>query len=1193
MAADATISFDISLDLGKIKTTINDATRKVNGEFTKAFSGAAQKCQASCDDMAKAFKNISPTINETRAKIDEILNDTEKSMKSKASSIAWIYRTQGMNQSEAMKKAWSEIERTSDSSSNKIKKDIKGIGNQGNSTASELKAGLGRVLKKIGIAMLAAFSVKKLVDFSKQCIEFGSDLEEVQNVVDVTFPRMSKQVDAFAKDAIKSFGLSETMAKRFTGTFGAMAKAFGFSEKSAYEMSTALTGLAGDVASFYNISQDEAYTKLKSVFTGETESLKDLGVVMTQTALDSYALANGYGKTTAKMTEAEKVALRYKFVQDQLSASAGDFIRTSDSWANQVRVLQLQFDSLKATIGQGLINALTPVIKVINTIIGSLMSLANAFKTFTEVFSGKKGSGVSVSSAAKGMDLLADSAANAGTAAAGAGSAAKKAAKDMKGISTGIDEFNIIQAPDSGSSGEGSGTGASGYESDNFNTEEQESTSDTLADKFQGLLDKFNILKNQFAAGFKIGFGGTSVLESVRKHLDGIKESLAGIFMDETVQQAVNRFNILLAGNLGKVAGAVASIGATIADNLLGGIDKYLAENSEFIKNKLINIFDISGRIITIAGDVSRAVAEIFAVFRIDKFKEISESIIEAFSNTALNLLELFLRIADDVARFFAQPIIDNKDRIITALSSLAEYSAPLGRLVADTFTYIGQKLNNLYSGIISPVIALLTSIISGFLELLLDAYNLWIAPVLEKVGASIDELRNGPLKGLVESFDNLCSVLGQFVHTAVAAMIEVWESKLKPFAKWFLEVLAPYIQRAFELSIDSITNALAIVIEVVSSIISAFASVLSFITENFNVTWKDLWMLAAAYFKDVWNDICSFAEDLWEQMRALALSIFLYICNALAEIWNSIRNTIEETWSGIRQWISETWQAISDKASDIFTAIRDKLSGIWDSVKYTIEEAWNAIKEWFSEIWQKIKDVFNPDEMMEVGRSFMNKLWDGMKSIWEEITGWLGSIGESIGKAFDGIISGAAGLFKRSRKEAEEDDDSGDEEGYVDSGPGAIKGHASGGFPKSGQMFVARENGIPEMVGSWGGKAAVANNAQITQGIAQAVRGAMRSAIAPMVSSIAAMTSNAAPRLMMVGRNDTAVNEARMQAAADRLSGIESGSLSEDLLLTVIDLLKQIIELIENFDLVVNIDIRELRKKLKDLERRAGISFD
>ena len=201
-------------------------------------------------------------------------------------------------------------------------------------------SGIQKLAKKAGKTLAAAFAVKKIVDFGKECIELGSDLAEAQNVVDVVFPRMNKQIDGFAKNAAAQFGLSETMAKKFTGTFGAMSKAFGFGEKQAYDMATTLAGLAGDVASFYNISQDEAYTKLKSVFTGETESLKDLGVVITQTALDSYAMANGFGKTTAKMSEMEKVALRYQFVQEQLTAAAGDFSRTSDGWANQVRILE-------------------------------------------------------------------------------------------------------------------------------------------------------------------------------------------------------------------------------------------------------------------------------------------------------------------------------------------------------------------------------------------------------------------------------------------------------------------------------------------------------------------------------------------------------------------------------------------------------------------------------------------------------------------------------------------------------------------------------------------------------------------------------------------------------------------------------------------------------------------------------------
>lgn len=255
-----------------------------------------------------------------------------------------------------------------------------------------LQSSVGGMAKKIGGTIAAGLSVAAFAAFSKSCLDLGSDLAEVQNVVDVAFPKMNNQINNFAKNAAAQFGLSETMAKRYVGTFGSMATSFGFTEKEAAKMSETLTGLAGDVASFYNISQDEAYTKLKSVFTGETETLKDLGIVMTQSALDQYALANGYGQTTNAMTEQEKVALRYNFVAQQLALAQGDFARTSDSWANQTRLLTLQFQSLKAELGQGLIAVLTPAIKALNVFIGKLVSAARTFKSFVSAVFGRKAS---------------------------------------------------------------------------------------------------------------------------------------------------------------------------------------------------------------------------------------------------------------------------------------------------------------------------------------------------------------------------------------------------------------------------------------------------------------------------------------------------------------------------------------------------------------------------------------------------------------------------------------------------------------------------------------------------------------------------------------------------------------------------------------------------------------------------------
>ena len=175
--------------------------------------------------------------------------------------------------------------------------DTDGFG-KGVNTMKKQIGGLGNALGKLGAVIAATFAVGKLIDFGKEAINLGSDLQEVQNVVDVTFNTMSDKVDEFAKSAAESAGLSETMAKRYMGTFGAMSKSFGFIEEEAFAMSKSLTQMVGDVASFYNLTQDEAYTKLKAIYTGETESLKDLGVVMTQTALDSYAMANGFGMTT-------------------------------------------------------------------------------------------------------------------------------------------------------------------------------------------------------------------------------------------------------------------------------------------------------------------------------------------------------------------------------------------------------------------------------------------------------------------------------------------------------------------------------------------------------------------------------------------------------------------------------------------------------------------------------------------------------------------------------------------------------------------------------------------------------------------------------------------------------------------------------------------------------------------------------
>ncbi len=338
------------------------------------------------------------------------------------------------------------------------------------------KSAFGGLGTKIGFSL----GIAAAASFAKSCLDLGSSLTEVQNVVDTTFTSMSGNVNDFATNAMEQFGLSETVAKKYTGTLGAMSKSMGFSEQAALSMAEGVTGLSGDVASFYNLSSDEAYTKLKSIWTGETESLKELGVIMTQTNLDQYAMNNGFGKTTSSMDEQTKTMLRYQYVTSALAAAQGDFAKTSDSWANQVRVLSLRFDSLKATLGQGFINLLTPIIQGLNNLIGKLQGAADAFKSFTELVTGKT---IETSTGAIATNAL-DATSNILGMGDAAETSAKKAAKSLAGF----DELNLLGSKDSSSGNTSSGSGT---------TDTATTGSTTVSDADNSMLKAFEGFKEK------------------------------------------------------------------------------------------------------------------------------------------------------------------------------------------------------------------------------------------------------------------------------------------------------------------------------------------------------------------------------------------------------------------------------------------------------------------------------------------------------------------------------------------------------------------------------------------------------------------------------------------------------------------------------------------------------------------------
>ena len=248
----------------------------------------------------------------------------------------------------AARESGKDVEKSSKESAKKIEDTVE-------KTSKSMEGSVTSAATKIAKAIGSAFAVKKVIEFGKAAIGVASDLNEVQNVVDTTFGTAGAiKINEWAKNAAEAFGESELQAKQFTSTLGAMFKSMGVGQADMEEMSMSLAGLAGDMASFYNLDPTEAFEKLRSGISGETEPLKQLGINMSVVNLEAFAMAEGITKSYQEMTQAEQATLRYQYIMSATADAQGDFADTSDSLANQQRILQLEIQTLAAEIGQDL-----------------------------------------------------------------------------------------------------------------------------------------------------------------------------------------------------------------------------------------------------------------------------------------------------------------------------------------------------------------------------------------------------------------------------------------------------------------------------------------------------------------------------------------------------------------------------------------------------------------------------------------------------------------------------------------------------------------------------------------------------------------------------------------------------------------------------------------------------------------------
>lgn len=582
--------------------------------------------------------------------------------------------------------------------------------------------GMSKAANQVSRVIRTAFAVvgvTSMAALGKQAIDTASDLQEIQNVVDTAFGRMANSAETFAKKA-RAFGLSELQAKKSASTYMAMARSLGVAEERAASMSMAAAALTGDMSSFFNVSQDVADTAVKSIWTGETESLKSFGVVMTEANLEAYALAKGLGKTYANMSQAEKVMTRYNYVMEQLAYVQGDAQKTAGSWANQVRTTGQRLSETMSYFGSGLINVLNGVFKPLNAAIDRLQCFAKLFQSVTAQLFGNAGG-------SSGSTSMATATAEAASSAADIATGIEDAEKAAKRATLSIDQLHTLSYGDSGSASNTSTGGslagidvgadafylqAIGADDviDDGTAKEIEARATRIADSIRGAFSKVRMVGDWLGFGEAIG-----PIDKLRSALTG----LPGLIKK-------NQEALITLGSAGGAAFAAIKIGGFLQK--LGGISGILTGIGKAI-GSVIGM--ISSPVVLIGAAVAAVVAGFVQLY------QQSEGFQKVINNTLASIAENLGAIGSVAASIWSDtvaPLLSDLWDMIQRLWN--ELLAPIGALIGEGILAIVDLITGVMPTILSAVGAGLDGIADG------------IRGLIEIVGGVIDIIY-----GIVEGF--------------------------------------------------------------------------------------------------------------------------------------------------------------------------------------------------------------------------------------------------------------------------------------------------------------------------------------------------------------------------------------------------------------------------------------------------------
>ena len=964
-----------------------------------------------------------------------------------------------------------------------------GSANKAKSSSFSLAAALGKLYASYWLLFRAFSKIKDAIDIS-------SSLTEVENVVRTTFGNYEKLIQDFSKTSIQDFGMSELTAKQVASRFQAMGTAMGFSQGKMADMSLQLTKLTADMASFYDMEQSDVARNLQAVFTGETEPLRKYGLDLTQATLKEWAMKQGLDADISSMTQAEKTMLRYQYVMANTAAAQGDFARTSDTWANQIRI----FEQLAAIIGGALINAFKPFVRTLNAVMQKVIAFAT---TVTNALGAIFGWKFEVSAGGLADDWS-DVAGSASDIADSTGQAAKNVEKMNKGLRA-FDELNLITTPDnssgSGSGGSGgggaSGGGASGglvqvdtifkdYESQIRSLRELGAyISDALSDAMESIdWDRIYSKARNFGKGLAdflnglitprlfgdVGMTIASALNTAIYAALSFGEEFDWTNLGDSIAAGVNRFfetfdfsalgrtiNTWVHGIYDTITTAIGNIKWS---EVWDGVTDFLSEIDLEAISLIIGAFALkyAGKFLT-----SKILKETIG-------KLISEKFVAAFgSESVKSILSYIVPISLSVA-VGALTFTIGKDSIKKDAENLVKAYKDGGFL-----QYLQESLKQLINpfewinayggGILSQ---------KGILESYSDGVDLNIKMPKKEDYASLDEYQ----KALNDFNNNVPDSLKVPSSFDLKAWIDEWK-QMNGLDNVDLraEVVLPNLREKISGFKEKIKEWWGLNVELpVHNKLTTTQNDISLWWENVKEYWGEKKLSIQTEIGEIKGKI----EEKWNEASEYIQENILpwFTKDHWIEIGNGIKEGLSTKWEEFSTWWSDTGIAVwwNEKVSPWFT--EDTWKNLGESIRKGLSKKWEEFTVWwentgFYKWWnQDVAPKFTTDKWTFSGISDgLKNAWNNaiaaVKHIWNGFANWMNS---KLSFSWDAVNIAGKQIV-----------------GAGSINLGKIPTFAAGGFPSQYSMFMAGENGRAEMLGTVGGKTAVAGGQEIT-GIRDAV---------------------------------------------------------------------------------------------------------